>query len=169
MQCPKCGLLNPPTAGRCDCGYDFETRTVKASYVRDTTAEALPLADLGQRFAGQLIDGLIAYGPLILAVGGGEQAFAKAISSPALLFVVVYILFADGLKKGQSLGKRAMGTAVVDATYGTPCTFWKSFVRNICMFLGIFDAVFIFGKKRQRLGDRAANTIVIKLYPNELG
>src|SRR5262245_54183428 len=23
--CPKCGLLNPPNAQRCDCGYDFDT------------------------------------------------------------------------------------------------------------------------------------------------
>jgi hypothetical protein len=31
--CPKCGLLNPPEAGRCDCGYDFVTREMKRSYV----------------------------------------------------------------------------------------------------------------------------------------
>jgi len=23
MKCPECGLENPPSAGRCDCGYDF--------------------------------------------------------------------------------------------------------------------------------------------------
>jgi hypothetical protein len=23
MNCPVCGLLNPPNASRCDCGYDF--------------------------------------------------------------------------------------------------------------------------------------------------
>jgi hypothetical protein len=33
----------------------------------------------------------------------------------------------------------------------------------------VFDVVFIFGQKRQRLGDKAANTIVIQLYPDELG
>lgn len=27
MECPKCGLLNPDIAQRCDCGYDFEDRT----------------------------------------------------------------------------------------------------------------------------------------------
>ena len=26
MDCPQCGLLNPPTAQRCDCGYDFTRR-----------------------------------------------------------------------------------------------------------------------------------------------
>jgi uncharacterized membrane protein YhaH (DUF805 family) len=24
--CPQCGLINPPTAQRCDCGYDFVKR-----------------------------------------------------------------------------------------------------------------------------------------------
>ena len=26
MDCPTCGLTNPPDAARCDCGYDFEKR-----------------------------------------------------------------------------------------------------------------------------------------------
>src|SRR5438105_3443638 len=24
MDCPRCGLINPPTALRCDCGHDFQ-------------------------------------------------------------------------------------------------------------------------------------------------
>lgn len=38
MQCPGCGLLNPPTATRCDCGFDFATGSVKASYITDKYA-----------------------------------------------------------------------------------------------------------------------------------
>jgi len=29
MDCPTCGLVNPPTAQRCDCGYDFAEQRQK--------------------------------------------------------------------------------------------------------------------------------------------
>jgi hypothetical protein len=33
MKCINCGLINPETAVRCDCGYDFATQSMMASYV----------------------------------------------------------------------------------------------------------------------------------------
>ncbi len=33
MKCPKCGLINPDTALRCDCGYDFASKEMRESYV----------------------------------------------------------------------------------------------------------------------------------------
>lgn len=33
QQCPRCGLFNPPGAARCDCGYDFASKSVKSSYL----------------------------------------------------------------------------------------------------------------------------------------
>jgi uncharacterized RDD family membrane protein YckC len=72
--------------------------------------------------------------------------------------------FADALPGGQSLGKRALGTAVVDARTGLPCGPWQSFVRNLLLgILGPLDWVFIFGSRHQRLGDLAARTIVIQI------
>ena len=32
-KCPRCKLVNPQGAERCDCGYDFFTGETKASYV----------------------------------------------------------------------------------------------------------------------------------------
>ena len=32
MDCPRCGLVNPEIAQRCDCGYDFEKETMEKPY-----------------------------------------------------------------------------------------------------------------------------------------
>jgi len=34
MDCPRCGLVNPDIAERCDCGYDFQSKTVERPYLR---------------------------------------------------------------------------------------------------------------------------------------
>ena len=31
--CPGCGLVNPPSAQRCDCGYDFDRQRMERSYL----------------------------------------------------------------------------------------------------------------------------------------
>lgn len=33
MKCPRCGLINPESAQRCDCGYDFQSQTTEKSYL----------------------------------------------------------------------------------------------------------------------------------------
>ncbi|GEM_PF-3417528 len=35
MQCPNCGLTNPETAQRCDCGYDFLSTTIEEPYYKE--------------------------------------------------------------------------------------------------------------------------------------
>ena len=32
MKCPNCSLWNPPTAQRCDCGYDFDKHRVDVAF-----------------------------------------------------------------------------------------------------------------------------------------
>ena len=122
------------------------------------------LAGLGKRLVGQCLDGIVAM--VLFVVPAVLMAISDTLRSNniglILLFPLLYILFADGFQDGQSYGKRIVKTAVVDATTGKPCSFGQSFVRNLLLFiLSVIDWVFIFGQRRQRLGDKAANTIVV--------
>jgi uncharacterized RDD family membrane protein YckC len=121
-------------------------------------------ASRGNRLIGQFIDGLIGGAPIFASlilmsmstVAGGLLLLA------GLAWSLFYVLFADGLHDGQSYGKRFLEMRVVDEQTGEPCGFGKSFVRNVVLIiLGPIDWIFIFGERRQRLGDRLAGTIVI--------
>ena len=37
-ECPKCGLTNPDSAQRCDCGWDFRSETLEKSYLTGNAA-----------------------------------------------------------------------------------------------------------------------------------
>jgi uncharacterized RDD family membrane protein YckC len=57
-----------------------------------------------------------------------------------------------------------LGTRVVSVETNAPCTFGQSFIRNLLLaVLGPIDWIFIFGERRQRLGDKAAGTIVVSV------
>jgi uncharacterized RDD family membrane protein YckC len=78
-----------------------------------------------------------------------------------LFLFFAYYLFCDGLPNGQSVGKRLLKIRVVIDETGLPCTYSKSFLRNIAQVLGILDWLWIFGGKRKRAGDFLARTSVI--------
>ena len=174
MDCPKCGLITPPTAQLCDCGYNFETlisgkpiqpvvTPLLGNAIRLPTGSELSLAGLKSRLLGQSIDGLIALALaliciLLIHLMKIDESVQWAI---CLTVYFGYILFCDGFKGGRSLGKIIMKTAVLNLDDGRPCSYWQSFLRNIFQVLGIIDWLFIFGKKRQRLGDMVAGTIVV--------
>jgi uncharacterized RDD family membrane protein YckC len=162
MRCPKCRLINSETASRCECGYNFYSKAVKTSFKRPINN----LASLGQRFLGQLIDSLVFFVIIIIVFifSNISKESGGLIVIFGVLFAYSYLIFADGIKGGQSFGKKIMKIKVIDASTGIPCTFLKSLVRNLCtLVLGIFDCVSIFGDNRQRLGDKIANTLVVKI------
>lgn len=51
MTCPHCKLINPPSAIRCDCGYDFKLRSVEGSYLADRQNRAQQEKSLNLRRA----------------------------------------------------------------------------------------------------------------------
>ena len=127
-------------------------------------AEAIDVASLPQRIAAQFLDGLVA---AALPVAAFLLTFVLHSAGIVLIvltciFAFLYTLLADGLEGGQSYGKRMVGIRVVSMQTGAPCSFGQSFIRNLLlMILGPIDWIFIFGARRQRLGDKAAGTIVI--------
>jgi uncharacterized RDD family membrane protein YckC len=129
---------------------------------------SLPSRDLahpGKRFQAQFIDGLISLmlfiGLLFLSkVTNMEGAFANIL---IVGIPIIYFVFSDALPKGQSIGKKLLKISVVSKSTGKHCSYPQAFLRNaFTPVLGIVDAVLIFGENRQRLGDKIANTVVIK-------
>ena len=124
------------------------------------------LATRGERLLGQFLDSLICVGIVLVSVipMAVSESFGRVTFILGMFCAIFYYIFGDGFRGGQSYGKRVVHTAAIDATTGVPCSFGQALVRNLFLaLLGIFDWIFIFGKKRQRLGDKVANTIVVKL------
>lgn len=123
------------------------------------------LAGPGRRYVGQILDALIAWGLFIVCLHSLNklQVTSEHAVLIAIALAAVYLIFSDALPKGQSFGKKLLGMTVVCKDSGKYCSLWQSFVRNIMTpVIGIIDAIFILSKRRQRLGDMAAGTIVIR-------
>ncbi|WP_244881389.1 RDD family protein, partial [Vibrio cidicii] len=126
-----------------------------------------PLASPGRRYCGQFLDLIISWLLLLLLLlmfllneMGSSREQTDFIS---ILVSAIYLIFSDALPRGQSVGKLMLGMSVIDKESGEYCSLWQSFIRNILNpLIGLIDAIFILSRKRQRIGDLAANTIVVK-------
>lgn len=127
-----------------------------------------PIASIGERLAAAFFDILFfaAYAFVISIIGG----FTRSALVIAVLFVPVifYHLFCEVLMNGQSWGKKILKIKVVHAN-GSQAGFLAYFLRwlfrliDVTILFGSIATVFIiFSKKGQRIGDLAANTIVIR-------
>ena len=125
---------------------------------------AITLASRMHRLVGQLVDGLVGAAPIVAGaiISAGSEGLGVVLMIGGIIWSLFYYLLADGLPGGQSFGKRWLGMRVISEESGAPCTFGQSLVRNFLLaLLGPIDWVFIFGERHQRLGDKAAGTIVI--------
>jgi len=131
---------------------------------RDSIIESHRLASPGLRYLGQIIDGAISATIFIFFLWLSTLIGLSQASSSLIAFsaAALYFLLSDGLPKGQSLGKKLLGISVIDSVTGKSCSFPQSFFRNLLTpIIGMIDAVFILDKRRQRLGDKLAKTIVV--------
>ena len=111
--------------------------------------DAFPLAQMS-------IIGL--FGPW-LNYGLDTLLWGSATIGAAILF------FIDGFSDGQGPGKKLLSLQVLRLKNGKPCSFKDSFVRRLTSIFQPLDSFWTFGKQRQRMGDKLAETVVVKLAP----
>jgi hypothetical protein len=57
MNCPRCGLSNPETAQRCDCGYDFINKSVEEPYFTSSPNTTLSRIAIGAQVVALVLAG----------------------------------------------------------------------------------------------------------------
>jgi len=81
MDCPKCKLVSPPGAERCDCGYDFKTGTMKESYLTDRDKQ-LSKPQIGVAIIASLLVARLLFALI-------KTALDENSATPAVLAVVL--------------------------------------------------------------------------------
>ena len=129
------------------------------------------LAGLSSRVAAALID-LTLQVLAILAVVALGSLFGDAgvviATVGSFLVMLGYPVLAETFVAGQTLGKRALGLAVVRID-GSPVTFLGSAIRNVLRVVDILPGTYLVGSvaiffspRNQRVGDIAAGTLVVQ-------
>jgi uncharacterized RDD family membrane protein YckC len=148
---------------------------------RGDDASHLDNAGLPRRFVAVLLDAVIVLFPLAIAVGllfgggynereGGSVNIGVNVAGSAswalLALSVGYYIVSEALT-GMTVGKRIVGIRVVDEG-GEHVGLGAAVIRNLlrpidALFLYLVGALFaLASSRRQRLGDRAAGTVVVR-------
>lgn len=136
------------------------------------------LASLGERIIGRILDGLVlvGYAFLILAIIGFSNFWPFLSSSPWMIFFlalpyIFYDLASEMLLNGQSVGKRVMGIKVISLDGGQATTSqylirWLFRLIDFTFSSSLLALIMVAAtEKRQRLGDKVANTTLVKTKP----
>ena len=136
---------------------------------------SLPLAGPVSRFLALTIDGTVTTAAVI-AITTAASALGPvlgdwAAASVVLLYFLVvtgYGILLEWFWNGRTLGKRAVGLRVADAS-GLRLTFSQVLIRNLLravyslpLFYLVGGMVCVLNSRLQRLGDMAAGTIVVR-------
>lgn len=121
-----------------------------------------------------LISALFAILGVTVALGSNSGGIAVIIALFGFVIAFGYYLLLEGLWDGQTVGKKLLNIKVVKES-GHPIDLGDSVIRNL---LRIVDGLFYYAvgfvfmassDKRMRLGDRVANTVVVKATPRQTG
>jgi uncharacterized RDD family membrane protein YckC len=136
---------------------------------------ALPLAGPFSRMLALLVDlaAVAALSSVVEQALSPFQVLSKDLTGGVLVVVefaisLIYAMVAEWLWRGQTVGKRLLGLRVVDA-HGLRLEPSQVIVRNLLRLLDALPALYltggiacVFSRHRQRLGDLAAGTVVIR-------
>lgn len=162
-----------------------------SGFAVENSADGPPLATRSQRFSAAFIDGLLML-PLIgvvfflaartavVAPGGTAPEVPFKVTLMIVPISIAWFLILHGYllaTKGQTIGKMAIGTQIVDAQTGALVPLLPLFLkRNISIqllsliplvgnFIALIDALMIFRASRKCLHDDIAGTKVIVYQP----
>ena len=156
--------------------------------------EQVVRADRGKRFMAMILDMtftfIIGLPAMVLAMmammntGLFPALFNNGIVQTNTIFILYYFIsillcippliypfIKDGMKNGQSFGKRLMGIRVISLDDGTPCTYARAAIRQLISlllcnvaFIGyiIEPLIVLIDDDGRRIADRIANTFVVQ-------
>lgn len=143
----------------------------------NSAAREVQIASLGVRVFGAIVDILI----IVVIWSAFGLAFGKAPASgvgfelegtPALFSfagMLAYFVVTEAVWGGTP-GKMLIGMRVVNEEDGAVIGWQRSIVRNLLRVVDVFPALYLVGfffavssPKTQRLGDRIARTVVIRV------
>ncbi len=139
---------------------------------------SLPLGGPAARFLAWLVDIVLAYALAAFLVSNLRYLGAFLGQFAVALYVIIYYLVPilygmvfEGLWRGQTPGKRALRLRVMDAG-GLRLEFRQVFIRNLLravdglpLFYLVGGAACLLSPRAQRLGDLAADTVVVRSLP----
>ena len=184
MYCNKCETQNPDDADFCSkCGNNLkfvsqplvEKATVSSRGVPGTEKDVIL-----HRILAVIIDyvvmGFLSVFIIVASIGTGIATlswvgFFAGLFMSIILIMATWVLYGIILEtwKGQTVGKMVMGIIVVKEN-GEPCDFLAALLRNVFRIIDILPQFYLIGfifiamtEKKQRLGDRLAGTIVVKV------
>lgn len=187
--CPACGKENAAGATFCaNCGKPL-TSTAAAPMPSTMGSMGMPggtgtppagmrYAEIIDRFVGALVDYIIIFVVSIViaipiglgfAFGGGFFFLFGPLFLIEIILWLLYFTYFEGTS-GQTFGKQLAHIKVVDERSGATVDMGRAFIRSLLRIIDELPFLYIIGvilvavtPNRQRLGDMAAHTVVIKV------
>jgi uncharacterized RDD family membrane protein YckC len=134
---------------------------------------AVSYVGIGLRLVATIIDTVVMFIVMYvvaLATGNTTSDGFSMSGAPAFLGFIVWALYYVGMEatSGATIGKMAVGIKVVRADGSSPIGWGPALIRNVLrivdgLFVYVVGAIFVMtSPTKQRLGDRVANTVVVR-------